>query len=35
MPYTVTLKKNHEKRIAEGHPWVYANEVSDITGPGK
>ena len=35
MPYTVTLKKNHEKRIAEGHPWVYANEVASITGPGK
>ena len=35
MPYRVVLKKNEEKRIAEGHPWVYANEVLSITGEGK
>ena len=27
MPYKVYLKKKEEKRIACGHPWVYANEV--------
>ena len=32
MPYTVILKKNEEKRIAAGHPWVYANEVARIEG---
>ena len=35
MPYRVVLKKNEEKRIAEGHPWVYANEVLSITGEGR
>lgn len=35
MPYRVVLKKNEEKRIYQGHPWVYANEVLEITGEGK
>jgi 23S rRNA (cytosine1962-C5)-methyltransferase len=30
--YTVILKKNEEKRIMGGHPWVYANEVARIEG---
>ncbi|NLD25854.1 MAG: class I SAM-dependent rRNA methyltransferase [Acholeplasmataceae bacterium] len=30
--YTVILKKNEEKRLLAGHPWVYANEVSKIEG---
>ena len=30
--YVVTLKKNEEKRIVSGHPWVYANEVQKIDG---
>lgn len=30
--YTVILKKGEERRILEGHPWVYANEVSKIEG---
>lgn len=30
--YTLTLKKNEEKRILLGHPWVYANEVAKIEG---
>ena len=30
--YTVKLKKNEEKRIMGGHPWVYANEVLKIEG---
>lgn len=29
--YIVKLKKNEEKRIINGHPWVYANEVLEIT----
>lgn len=35
MPYSVYLKKNEEKRIMSGHPWVYANEVSRIEGKDK
>ncbi|MBP5308651.1 MAG: class I SAM-dependent rRNA methyltransferase [Clostridia bacterium] len=30
--YVLTLKKNEEKRIVNGHPWVYANEVSKTDG---
>ena len=30
--YVLTLKKNEEKRILSGHPWVYANEVQRIDG---
>ncbi|MBP5467250.1 MAG: rRNA large subunit methyltransferase I, partial [Clostridia bacterium] len=32
MPYTIYLKKNEEKRIIAGHPWVYANEVAKTEG---
>lgn len=35
MPYSVFLKKNEEKRIVNGHPWVYANEVLKTEGKGK
>ena len=35
MPYTVHLKKNEEKRIRDGHPWVYANEVAKIEQDGE
>ncbi|MFA7664102.1 MAG: class I SAM-dependent rRNA methyltransferase [Clostridia bacterium] len=35
MPYNIYLKKNEEKRIVAGHPWVYANEVSKIEGKDK
>ena len=35
MPFTVILKKTEEKRIAAGHPWVYANEVQKIEGKDK
>lgn len=30
--YKLTLKKNEEKRLLAGHPWVYANEVAKIEG---
>ena len=33
--YILTLKKNEEKRILAGHPWVYANEVLRIEGKDK
>jgi len=33
--YTVILKKNEEKRILRGEPWVFANEVLKIEGAGK
>lgn len=35
MSYNVYLKKNEEKRIVAGHPWVYANEVARIEGKDK
>ena len=35
MPYSVFLKKHEEKRIVDGHAWVYANEVDHIDGSGK
>lgn len=35
MPYRVFLKKHEEKRIVDGHAWVYANEVDHIDGSGK
>lgn len=30
--YVLTLKKGEEKRIEQGHPWVFANEVAKIDG---
>lgn len=33
--YNVILKQNEEKRILAFHPWIYANEVSKITGKDK
>ena len=35
MAYEIYLKKNEEKRILEGHSWVYANEVAKTLGKGK
>ena len=35
MGYEIFLKKGEEKRIAAGHPWVYANEVARIEGKDK
>lgn len=35
MGYTVYLKKGEEKRIINGHSWVYANEVQKIEGKDK
>ena len=30
--YTIYLKKNEEKKILNGYPWVYANEVARVEG---
>ena len=35
MGYEVYLKKGEEKRILNGHSWVYANEVQKIQGKDK
>ena len=33
--YTVFLKKNEEKNVLGGYPWIYANEVQKIEGKDK
>ncbi len=35
MPYQVYLKKHEDRRLRQGHAWVYANEVERIEGEGK
>ena len=35
MPYSVYLKKNEERRIINGHSWVFANEVARVEGKDK
>lgn len=30
---TITLRKNEERRIRNGHPWVFSNEIASIDGP--
>ncbi|MBO4554813.1 MAG: class I SAM-dependent rRNA methyltransferase [Clostridia bacterium] len=35
MSYQIYLKKGEEKRIIDGHSWVYANEVAHIEGKDK
>ena len=35
MPYRVYLKKKEDRRLRQGHAWVYANEVERIEGEGK
>lgn len=34
MPYRVYLKKKEDRRLRDGHAWVYANEVDRIEGEG-
>ncbi|BCS52753.1 class I SAM-dependent rRNA methyltransferase [Geobacter sp. SVR] len=29
----ITLKKNEDKRIKFGHPWVFSNEIATLDGP--
>lgn len=29
---TITLKKNEDRRIKAGHPWVFSNEIAAVTG---
>ena len=35
MGYEIYLKRGEEKRIVNGHSWVYANEVQKIVGKDK
>lgn len=35
MAYEIYLKKGEERRIINGHSWVYANEVAKIVGKDK
>ena len=29
---SITLKKNEDRRIKAGHPWVFSNEISRVEG---
>jgi 23S rRNA G2069 N7-methylase RlmK/C1962 C5-methylase RlmI len=29
-PCKITLKKTEEKRLLEGHTWVYSNEIDSV-----
>ena len=33
--YTVILKRNEEKKVLNGYPWIFANEVQKIEGKDK
>lgn len=33
--YVVYLKKNEEKKILNGYPWIFANEVRNVDGKDK
>jgi 23S rRNA (cytosine1962-C5)-methyltransferase len=32
LPCRVILRKNEERRILDGHPWVFSNEIRDVIG---
>lgn len=32
---SITLKKNEDRRIKAGHPWVFSNEIANIQGERK
>ncbi len=32
LPRQVILKKNEDRRIVRGHPWIFSNEIRDIVG---
>ena len=32
LPFQVVLKKNEDRRVVRGHPWVFSNEIRDIAG---
>lgn len=31
-PATITLRKNEDRRILSGHPWVFSNEIRETQG---
>jgi 23S rRNA (cytosine1962-C5)-methyltransferase len=31
----ITLKKNQDKRVQAGHPWVFSNEIEDLSEPAE
>ncbi len=31
----ISLKKGEERRLREGHPWVFSNEIKEIAGEGQ
>ena len=32
MPHRLILKKNQDRRIRAGHPWIFSNEVAEVQG---
>ena len=32
LPARIILKKNEDLRVVKGHPWVFSNEIQEITG---
>lgn len=32
LPARVVLKKNEDHRVVRGHPWIFSNEIREITG---
>ncbi len=32
LPLQVILKKNEDRRVVRGHPWVFSNEIREIIG---
>lgn len=35
LPFHIVLRRNEERRVLAGHPWIFSNEIAEIRGgPG-
>jgi len=32
LPFQVTLRRNEERRLLAGHPWIFSNEIAETRG---
>jgi 23S rRNA (cytosine1962-C5)-methyltransferase len=32
LPHQVALRRNEERRLLEGHPWIFSNEIAEVRG---